>query len=84
LGRMSQLTQERVPGHMRGRVMGLFSISFTGVMPFSSLLLSFISDKTSYTSVMMVCSSIFLVASLILLLRAKSTLQAAEAINEPS
>jgi MFS family permease len=75
MGRMSQLIQERVPGHMRGRVMGLFSISFTGVMPFSSLLLSYIADKTSFTSVMLICATLFVLAAVPLLLRARSALQ---------
>jgi MFS family permease len=78
MGRMSQLIQERVPGYMRGRVMGLFSISFTGVMPFSSLLLSYLADKTNYNAVMIACAGLFLTASLPLLLRARSSLQAPE------
>lgn len=75
MGRMSQLVQERVPNHMRGRVMGLFSISFTGVMPFSALLLSYVADRTSYTSVMNVCALLFLLGAVSLLLRAKGALR---------
>jgi MFS family permease len=84
LGRMSQLIQERVPGHMRGRVMGLFSISFTGVMPFSSLLLSYIADKTDFVAVMFVCAILFLLSSIPLLLRARPALQAIESGEQES
>jgi MFS family permease len=47
MGTVSQIVQKQVPGELRGRVMGVYSISFSGVMPFSTLLISFLSDHLS-------------------------------------
>lgn len=47
MGTVSQLVQKQVPGELRGRVMGVYSISFSGVMPFSTLLISYLSDHLS-------------------------------------
>src|SRR5262249_50993137 len=45
MGRSSQMVQERVPGELRGRVMSIYSISFTGIMPFATILWSFLVDR---------------------------------------
>ncbi len=74
MGRISQMVQERVPGELRGRVMGIYSISFTGIMPFASMLWAFLIDRlghgAGYVLVMRVSASVFFVAALALLQRA--------------
>jgi len=70
MGRISQMIQERVPGQLRGRVMALFAISFTGIMPFAALLLAWLADRMSYTRIMTVGGGLFLVSGLALLMGA--------------
>jgi MFS-type transporter involved in bile tolerance (Atg22 family) len=38
------MVQEMVPDTLRGRVMSLYSLMFTGVMPFASLLVTWLAD----------------------------------------
>jgi len=44
LGLVSIILQERVPDELRGRVMSLYSLTFTGIMPFGSLLIPRVVD----------------------------------------
>src|SRR5205823_3894854 len=44
LGLASIMVQELVPDALRGRVMSLYSLMFTGVMPFASLLVTRLAD----------------------------------------
>jgi MFS family permease len=78
MGRVSQTVQERVPGELRGRVMGIYSLSFTGVMPFAALLWSFLVDRMGhgegYRRAMQISASLFVVLALSALSRAWSAL----------
>jgi MFS family permease len=78
MGRVSQTVQERVPGEPRGRVMGIYSLSFTGVMPFAALLWSFLVDRMGhgegYRRAMQISASLFVVLALSALSRAWSAL----------
>ncbi len=88
MGRISQMIQERVPGELRGRVMGIFSISFTGMMPLASLLWSFLADRlghaTGYVLVMRVSAVLFAVLSLGVLARSWSALAPQAPEPEPA
>ncbi|RJQ55954.1 MAG: MFS transporter [Actinobacteria bacterium] len=53
--------QSMVPGHIRGRIMALFVLSFMGLMPFSSLLGGFIAEHLG-TSVAIGISGLALLA----------------------
>jgi MFS family permease len=68
MGRIAQMIQERVPGALRGRVMGIFSISFTGIMPFASLLWGFSVDRLGrgqgYPRAMQIAAGLFLVSAM--------------------
>jgi MFS family permease len=68
MGRVSQMVQERVPGELRGRVMGIYSLSFSGIMPFAAMLWSWLVDRMGrgqgYTRVMQISAALFLVAAL--------------------
>ena len=58
--------QERAPGPLRGRVSALAMISFVGVMPFSSLLVTELADLASIRVAMAVCSAAYAVISFVL------------------
>ena len=80
MGRVAQTVQERVPGELRGRVMGIYSLSFTGVLPFAALLWSFLIDRLGhgqgYRRVMQISASLFLVMALHVLRRGWTALAA--------
>ncbi len=59
LGRVSQTVQERAPPELRGRVMAVFSMAWTGVMPFASLGISALADKMSYPRVMQLSAGLY-------------------------
>ena len=69
MGTINQVIQQRVPGELRGRVMALFGIAFTTVLPVSGLLLSLLADAVGLPRVMTVCGAAFGVLAMIVLLR---------------
>jgi MFS family permease len=81
MGRISQMIQERVPPQLRGRVMGVFSMSFTGVMPFAALTWSWLVDRMAshggYARVMEAAAALFLVSATWVLRTAWSELSVA-------
>lgn len=64
LGRISQTVQERAPAELRGRVMGVFSIAWTGVMPFAALGISHLADAIDYPPTMRLAAACYLVFGL--------------------
>jgi len=64
LGRVSQTVQERAPAELRGRVMGVFSMAWTGVMPFASLGISALADHIEYPATMKLAAGVYLVFGL--------------------
>ncbi len=58
--------QERAPGPIRGRVSALAMLSFVGVMPFSSLIVTEFADFTSIRLSMAVCAVAYGVVSFVL------------------
>ena len=58
--------QERAPDPLRGRVSALAMISFVGVMPFSSLLVTELTDLTNIRLAMAVCAAVYAVISFVL------------------
>ncbi|HVY47191.1 MAG TPA: MFS transporter [Minicystis sp.] len=78
MGRASQMVQERVPGELRGRVMGIYSLSFTGIMPFSAMFWSWLVDRLGkgegYRLAMQISAVLFVVAGLAVVLRAWAAL----------
>lgn len=75
MGTIMQTAQQQVPGELRGRVMGLFGMTFTGVLPLSGLLLSALADQVGLPPVMGVCSVLFLVGGAVVLVVMERTLQ---------
>jgi MFS family permease len=56
LGLVSTIIQESVPHHLRGRVMSVSGLTFTGILPFSSLCLPGIADLIGLRSEMIAAS----------------------------
>lgn len=59
LGRISQTVQERAPAELRGRVMAVFSMAWTGVMPFASLGISALADEIGYPRTMELAAALY-------------------------
>jgi MFS family permease len=59
LGTITQVVQQRVPNHVRGRVMAVFMMGMTGVMPLSSVVLSALADSVGFAPVLLACGALF-------------------------
>jgi MFS family permease len=71
LGLVGTTIQTTVPNELRGRVMGVYSLSFTALMPWSSwLLLGSLADKIGLRHTMVVMALVYLCVSVPLLLHA--------------
>lgn len=75
LGRISQTVQERAPAELRGRVMAVFSMAWTGVLPFASLAISAVADRFGYPRVMQASAAGYLAIGLFLVARAWAPLR---------
>jgi MFS family permease len=64
---MNTLLQTRVPSEYRARVLALYTLSFTGVTPFSALLLGFFADEVGTPSALIVYAVLGLLACVWLL-----------------
>ena len=62
------LVQESTPNHLRGRVMGIYSFAFFGLMPVGSLWIGFVARYTSEQISMLIAAGISLLAAVLLLL----------------
>jgi len=76
MGTINQAVQQRVPDDLRGRVMALFAIAFTGVLPLSGLVLSLLADAVGLPLVMMACGPLFAVLAATVIARLPKTLDA--------
>jgi len=76
MGTINQAVQQRVPDELRGRVMALFAIAFTGVLPLSGLGLSLLSDAFGLPYVMMACGPLFGLLASVVIARLPKTLEA--------
>jgi MFS family permease len=68
LGTITQVVQQRVPNEVRGRVMALFMMGMTSVMPLSSLGLSALADVVGLERLLLVCGGLFGVVTAVLAL----------------
>jgi MFS family permease len=69
MGRISQTIQGIVPNELRGRVMGIFGIAFTGLMPYAALLLSWLTDVIGFARTLQGCVVLYVVLGFLVLLR---------------
>jgi len=58
-----QVVQRRVPNEIRGRVMALFGIAMTSVMPLSGFALSATADTVGLQRLMLGCAVAFTVSA---------------------
>jgi MFS family permease len=68
LGLASLMIQESVPDELRGRVMSLYSLTFTGIMPFAALLVSKAADWAGMRLELQVSAVLYTIAGLGLML----------------
>jgi MFS family permease len=69
MGRISQTIQRVVPNELRGRVMGVFGIAFTGLMPYAALGLSGLADVIGFAAMLRITAAVYVALSLFFLLR---------------
>ncbi|NMC67476.1 MAG: MFS transporter [Spirochaetales bacterium] len=58
------LIQSKTPDDKRGRVMGFYTTSFRGLMPFGSLIIGFLAEKISASASLIICGLICLLVSI--------------------
>jgi MFS family permease len=73
MGLVSIIVQEMVPDELRGRVMSLYSLMFTGVMPFASLLLTSTADWLGMRLELQLAAGLYAVGACLLLWRLHRT-----------
>ena len=73
MGRISQTIQNVVPNELRGRVMGVFAMTFTGLMPYAALALSGLADGIGFAHMLQVCVVLYAGLALVVLARVPAT-----------
>ena len=85
LGLSSIMVQEMVPDALRGRVMSLYSLMFTGVMPFASLLVTKLADLIGMRHELQIAAVLYGVVAQLLMWRLnRSPSSPAETVPVPS
>jgi MFS family permease len=69
MGTIMQVVQRRVPNELRGRVMALFGMAFTSVLPIAGLLLAAFADGIGLRRLMGGCAASFLLLVVVMLVR---------------
>jgi hypothetical protein len=73
MGRISQTIQHIVPNELRGRVMAVFAMTFTGLMPYAALLLSAVADGIGFARMLQICVVLYAGLGLVVLSRVPAT-----------
>ncbi len=60
--------QQMVPGELRGRVMSVSGLVFSGVLPFAALIVSFAVDRAGFAPVYVTCAGLYLLTAIPMLL----------------
>lgn len=82
LGTIMQVVQERTPNEVRGRVMAVFTIGLTSLMPLSGFALSMTADAVGLPRLMVVCGILFGLVAGPLAWRLRSSAQAGTAVPD--
>ncbi len=69
VGLASIMIQESVPDQLRGRVMSLFTLTFTGIMPFAALAVTGLADRFTMPVELLILTTIYGVGMLLLVSR---------------
>ena len=80
MGRISQTIQHIVPNELRGRVMAVFTMAFTGLMPYASLALAGVADFIGFARMLQVCVAIYAVLAFAVLARVRAPEPAREPV----
>jgi MFS family permease len=75
LGVASTIVQESVEDALRGRVMSLYSLAFTGVMPFAALAIARLADVTGMRRELLLAAMFYGICGLLLLPMLRRTTQ---------
>ena len=67
LGVASTMVQESVPDALRGRVMSLYSLAFTGVAPFAALAIARLADVIGMRQELLLASLLYFVCGVLLI-----------------
>lgn len=67
VGLASVMIQEQVPDELRGRVMSLHSLTFTGIMPFAALIIPFFADRVGMRLELQVSAILYAAGALFLI-----------------
>lgn len=73
LGVASTMVQESVPDALRGRVMSLYSLAFTGVMPFAALAVARLADVIGMRRELIVSAVLYGICGMLLLRMLRKT-----------
>ena len=65
MGLSSVMVQEWVPDRLRGRVMSLYMLMFMGIMPFSSLFITFIVDRVGMRQELQAAAVIYFIFAMV-------------------
>jgi MFS family permease len=69
MGRISQTIQRVVPNELRGRVMAVFAMTFTAIMPYGALLLAGVADLVGFAHMLQICVVLYSSLGLLILAR---------------
>ncbi|MFZ2494928.1 MAG: MFS transporter, partial [Candidatus Saccharimonadales bacterium] len=62
----NSLVQTLVPDHLRGRVMGIYTLTFFGLLPIGSLLIGTLAENFGESEAILICSIITLIIALLI------------------
>jgi MFS family permease len=66
----NSLVQTLVPDHLRGRVMGVYTLTFFGLLPVGALLMGMLAEHLGEAEAILICSVITLVIALLIFILA--------------
>lgn len=82
LGLASIMVQEMVPDALRGRVMSLYSLMFTGVMPFASLLVTWLADAIGMRHELQIAAVVYGVVAQLLMWQLRGVTRKEAVLND--
>ncbi len=69
MGRIAQTIQHQVPDELRGRVMAVYGMAFTGLLPYAALLASALTDAIGFQTTLQISVALYVGAALVVLAR---------------
>jgi MFS family permease len=84
MGRIAQTIQHVLPNELRGRVMAVFTMAFTGIMPYAALALAALADGIGFARVLQLCSVAYALTAAVVLLRVPQPTTASTTAAEPA